>query len=114
MCIRDRHEVLIKGKIDRMDVLELPEHGSDADDAPETAGDEAFADRTAPETAVRIVDYKTGGDAVDVEHFRSGYKLQLMLYLKAATQKQDVQPAGVFLFKIREIDNDADVKSRCV
>ncbi len=84
------HEVLIKGKIDRMDVLELPEHGSDADDAPETAGDEAFADRTAPETAVRIVDYKTGGDAVDVEHFRSGYKLQLMLYLKAATQKQDV------------------------
>ena len=34
-----------------------------------------------------------------------------MLYLKAATQKQDVQPAGVFLFKIREIDNDADVKS---
>ncbi len=105
------HEVLIKGKIDRMDVLELPEHGSDADDAPETAGDEAFADRTAPETAVRIVDYKTGGDAVDVEHFRSGYKLQLMLYLKAATQKQDVQPAGVFLFKIREIDNDADVKS---
>ena len=105
------HEVLIKGKIDRMDVLEMPEHGSDADDAPETAGDEAFADRTAPETAVRIVDYKTGGDAVDVEHFRSGYKLQLMLYLKAATQKQDVQPAGVFLFKIREIDNDADVKS---
>ena len=48
---------------------------------------------------------------MDVEHFRSGYKLQLMLYLKAATQKQDVQPAGVFLFKIREIDNDADVKS---
>ena len=34
-----------------------------------------------------------------------------MLYLKAATQKQDVQPAGVFLLKIREIDNDADAKS---
>lgn len=91
------HEVLIKGKIDRMDVLELPEHRSAADDA--------------PETAVRIVDYKTGGDAVDVEHFRSGYKLQLMLYLKAATQKQEVQPAGVFLFKIREIDTDADAKT---
>lgn len=87
------HEVLIKGKIDRMDVLEMPEH------------------EDGMETAVRIVDYKTGGDSVDVEHFRSGYKLQLMLYLKAATQKQEVKPAGVFLFKIREIDADADMKN---
>lgn len=81
------HEVLIKGKIDRMDVLDLPE------------------------SAVRIIDYKTGGDAVDVEQIRCGYKLQLMLYLKAATQKQEVKPAGVFLFKIREIDADADART---
>ena len=87
------HEVLIKGKIDRMDVLDLPEH------------------ENGLETAVRIVDYKTGGDAVDVEQIRSGYKLQLMLYLKAATQKQEVKPAGVFLFKIREIDADADART---
>lgn len=87
------HEVLIKGKIDRMDVLEMAEHEGGL------------------ERAVRIVDYKTGGDSVDVEHFRSGYKLQLMLYLKAATQKQEVKPAGVFLFKIREIDADADMKN---
>ena len=87
------HEVLIRGKIDRMDVLEMPEH------------------EDGLETAVRIVDYKTGGDSVDVEHFRSGYKLQLMLYLKAATQKQEVKPAGVFLFKIREIDADADART---
>ena len=87
------HEVLIKGKIDRMDVLEMPEH------------------EDGLETAVRIVDYKTGGDSVDVEHFRSGYKLQLMLYLKAATQKQEVKPAGVFLFKIREIDADVDART---
>lgn len=87
------HEVLIKGKIDRMDVLEMPEH------------------EDGLETAVRIVDYKTGGDSVDVEHFRRGYKLQLMLYLKAATQKQEVKPAGVFLFKIREIDADADTRT---
>lgn len=87
------HEVLIKGKIDRMDVLDLPEH------------------EDGLETAVRIIDYKTGGDAVDVEQIRSGYKLQLMLYLKAATQKQEVKPAGVFLFKIREIDADADART---
>lgn len=80
-------EVLIKGKIDRMDVLDLPE------------------------SAVRIIDYKTGGDAVDVEQIRSGYKLQLMLYLKAATQSRGMQPAGVFLFKIREIDADADTRT---
>lgn len=94
ICINaGEHEVLIKGKIDRMDVLDLPEH------------------ENGLETAVRIVDYKTGGDSVDVEHFRSGYKLQLMLYLKAATQKQEVKPAGVFLFKIREIDADADART---
>lgn len=87
------HEVLIRGKIDRMDVLDLPEH------------------ENGLETAVRIVDYKTGGDSVDVEQIRSGYKLQLMLYLKAATQKQEVKPAGVFLFKIREIDADADART---
>lgn len=81
------HEVLIKGKIDRIDVLDLPE------------------------SAVRIIDYKTGGDAVDVEQIRSGYKLQLMLYLKAATQNRGMQPAGVFLFKIREIDADADART---
>lgn len=94
ICVNTgEHEVLIKGKIDRMDVLDLPEH------------------ENGLETAVRIVDYKTGGDSVDVEHFRSGYKLQLMLYLKAATQKQEVKPAGVFLFKIREIDADADART---
>ena len=94
ICVNaGEHEVLIKGKIDRMDVLDLPEH------------------EDGLETAVRIIDYKTGGDAVDVEQIRSGYKLQLMLYLKAATQKQEVKPAGVFLFKIREIDADADART---
>ena len=34
-----------------------------------------------------------------------------MLYLKAATQKQEVKPAGIFLFKIREIDADADART---
>ena len=89
------HQVLIRGKIDRMDVLEVSDqHGSAAKSSP----------------AVRIVDYKTGGDSVEVDYFRSGYKLQLMIYLKAATQQQEFQPAGVFLFKIREIDVDADTK----
>lgn len=52
------HRVLIRGTIDRLDVLH--------------------------ENAVRVVDYKTGSDTIDVDHIREGYKLQLMIYLKAA------------------------------
>lgn len=74
-------EVLIKGTIDRLDVLD-------------SQGGES----------VRIIDYKTGGDFIDPEYMRNGYKLQLMIYL-AAAQKE---PAGVFYFKIKDIDIDAD------
>ena len=52
------HCVLIRGTIDRLDVLH--------------------------ENAVRVVDYKTGSDTIDVDYIREGYKLQLMIYLKAA------------------------------
>lgn len=76
-------EVLIRGKIDRMDIME----SSDGD-------------------VVRIVDYKTGSESINIDYMRSGYKLQLMVYLKAAMQ----QPAGVFYFKIKDVDVDADTK----
>ena len=90
-------EVLIRGKIDRLDVLH--------------------------EDAVRVVDYKTGSDTVDVEYIRGGYKLQLMVYLKAAveglsisdgeaspdgSEVHELQPAGVFYFKIDDLETDAD------
>ena len=75
-----------------MDVLDT------GDEAPDAGG------------AVRIVDYKTGGDSVDVEYFRKGYKLQLMVYMKAASGEKE-KPAGVFLFKIHEPDVDADARS---
>lgn len=78
-------QVYIQGKIDRLDVLE---------------GD-----------AVRIIDYKTGGDTIKPEHFREGYKLQLMVYLKAALDAAgpgNAEPAGVFYFKIKDIDDDGD------
>jgi len=82
-------EVLIQGKIDRMDVLQ--------------------------ENAVRVVDYKTGSDTVDIDHIRGGYKLQLMVYLKAAIEGfadgHKLEPAGVFYFKIDELETDADAVS---
>lgn len=65
--------VLIEGKIDRLDVMH--------------------------EDRVKIIDYKTGKEYFDIDEARSGYRLQLMLYLKAA-QEQTKKPAGVFYFLI--------------
>ncbi|MBN7772992.1 PD-(D/E)XK nuclease family protein [Clostridium aminobutyricum] len=84
-------KVFIEGKIDRVDFL--------------------------PEDYVKIIDYKSGSEKFDAEEAKAGWKLQLMLYLKAATviQPQALQeekkteviesarkPAGVFYFKLDE------------
>ena len=82
-------QVFIQGKIDRLDIIE------------------------GETDAVRIIDYKTGDDSIDPEHFIKGYKLQLMVYLKAALESsyEAAQPAGIFYFKIKDIDMDADTTS---
>ena len=64
--------------------------------------------------SIRIIDYKTGADTINPEYFRKGYKLQLMVYLKAALDAaplQNQEPAGVFYFKIKDVDMDADTSS---
>lgn len=71
--------VLIEGVIDRVDLL--------TDDR------------------VKIIDYKTGNETFDAEEAAKGYRLQLMLYLQAACGQggeENVKPAGVFYFKIKE------------
>lgn len=50
---------------------------------------------------VKIIDYKTGNEHFSVDEARGGYRLQLMLYLKAA-QENIRKPAGVFYFLISE------------
>lgn len=80
----DGTTAFIEGRIDRIDVAEMPE-GS----------------------CVKVIDYKSGADAVDEKEIRSGYKLQLMLYMMAAKnglseKKPGIVPAGVFYFKIAE------------
>ena len=67
--------VSIEGKIDRLDILE--------------------------EDRVKIIDYKTGKENFNIYEARGGYRLQLMLYLKAA-QEGSRKPAGVFYFLIRD------------
>lgn len=69
----DSGRVLIEGKIDRIDVLD--------------------------DDRIKIIDYKTGKESFDADEARKGYRLQLMLYLRAA-QEQVHKPAGVFYFLI--------------
>lgn len=108
-------EVLIRGQIDRLDVLEREQSKGEA------AGGKT-ADPDGP-FAVRIVDYKTGADVVNVDHMRKGYKIQLMTYLRAAlagkydetgalldgeadAEGYSAVPAGTFYFKIEDIDRE--------
>ena len=71
-------EVYVEGKIDRADVLNVN-------------GDER----------VRIIDYKTGADSLDLWKMRQGYRMQLMIYLISATSG-DYEPAGMFYFNIKD------------
>lgn len=84
--------VLIEGKIDRVDVLGDPQN---------------------PNTSyVKIIDYKSGAEKFNTEEAIAGWKLQLMIYLRAAmggVQKtsEAVKPAGIFYFGIAEPMIDA-------
>lgn len=66
----DIGNVLIEGKIDRVDTLE--------------------------DSRVKIIDYKTGTEKFSTDEARKGYRLQLMLYLRAAqgggAESTDVSP----------------------
>ena len=82
-------EVLVEGKIDRADVMDI-------------GGDDR----------VRIIDYKTGSDKLDIWKMRQGYKMQLMIYLISASSG-GLSPAGMFYFNIKdpiESANDKDAK----
>lgn len=82
-------EVYVEGKIDRADILD-----------------------TGGENRVRIIDYKTGADKLDLWKMRQGYKMQLMIYLISAASG-DLAPAGMFYFNIKdpiESINDKSVK----
>lgn len=61
---------------------------------------------------ISIVDYKTGQDKVNIERMRVGYKMQLMVYLDAASGKKH-KPIGMFYFNISDGQQNAtdDTKS---
>ena len=69
-------KVYIEGIIDRIDIL--------------------------PDGSVKVIDYKSGNERFSVKEAKAGWKLQLMLYLKAGLEygRQHREPAGVFYFLI--------------
>ena len=71
-------EVYVEGKIDRADIMDV-----------------------GGENRVRIIDYKTGSDKLDIWKMRQGYKMQLMIYLISAASG-DLTPAGMFYFNIKD------------
>lgn len=85
----DDQDVYVEGKIDRADVLAV--------------GDEK---------RVRIIDYKTGSDELNLWKMRHGYKMQLMIYMISASG--DYEPAGLFYFNIKDPIEKVDDKSVAV
>lgn len=73
VVLENGERVYVEGKIDRLDILE--------------------------DDRIKIIDYKTGKENFKISEARGGYRLQLMLYLKAA-QENAHRPAGVFYFLI--------------
>lgn len=81
-------EVYVEGKIDRADILNV-----------------------GGEERVRIIDYKTGSDKLDIWRMRQGYKMQLMIYLISAASG-GLTPAGMFYFNIKDpIESANDVSA---
>lgn len=77
-------EYRVEGKIDRVDIL----NGN----------------------YVKIIDYKSGKEKFALNEVKAGLKLQLMLYLQAAMNVENIKnskPAGVFYFEIGENILDA-------
>ncbi len=85
-------KAILNGRIDRLDVLEVTnENGDGTPESDSENGDGSLeaANKNSDEVpekydAVRVIDYKTGSDSIDIDHIESGYKLQLMVYMNAA------------------------------
>lgn len=82
------NKIYVEGKIDRADLLRLEEGNR-----------------------IRIIDYKTGGDTLNLNKMRSGYNMQLMIYMISALSG-GLEPAGMFYFNIKDYIETFNDKSK--
>lgn len=91
LTLHDGRRIALRGKIDRIDRYE---------------GDKGLY--------LRVVDYKSSQKGLDPVRMWYGLQLQLLLYLRAATQiRHDALPAGAFYFTVKDpmVSADEDVKA---
>lgn len=91
LTLHDGRRVALRGKIDRIDRFE---------------GDTGLY--------LRVVDYKSSQHSLDPVRMWYGLQLQLLLYLKAATQMQPgALPAGAFYFTVKDpmVNSPEDIKT---
>lgn len=77
MQLENGQKVEITGKIDRVDIAKL--------------GNDKY---------VRIIDYKSSAKNIDLNQVYAGLQLQLITYLDAVCEKDDLMPAGVLYFNL--------------
>jgi len=91
LTLHDGRRIALRGTIDRIDRYE---------------GDKGLY--------LRVVDYKSSQKTLDPVRMWYGLQLQLLLYLKAATQiSENALPAGAFYFTVKDpmVKADDDVKA---
>lgn len=77
----------LRGKIDRIDLCE--ENGKQL---------------------VRVIDYKTGTKTLDLTELYYGLQIQLPLYMNAAMEQYDAEPAGIYYYNISDPIVEADAE----
>ena len=77
MQLDNGQKVEITGKIDRIDIAKLD-----------------------GENYVRIIDYKSSAKNIDLNQVYAGLQLQLITYLDAVCENEDLLPAGVLYFNL--------------
>ena len=77
MDLENGQKVEITGKIDRVDIAKLDD-----------------------DKYVRIIDYKSSAKNIDLNQVYAGLQLQLITYLDAVCENEDLLPAGVLYFNL--------------